>query len=175
MDAIGKLEEYSDAMMKEGLTGYALSIKELIKNLQNRPESRKEDETDIELRKNCESIRNQLELFAQGALYDSEKGEMVYREDIPEDQQDDERYQDFYSYYISDNLGIKVMHDIQSPSELFACNICVAWGGPNIYINTYTECVEGYWGYGSKTSVAFSKDVTDMVDEEVESLMRCYR
>lgn len=177
MTALDKLNEYVESMKKEGLTGYALSIEKLIPELQDKSEPRKEEPTDIELRENCERIRQELEEFADGKLYDIETGDMVSREDAEDEDNfvDDERYQDFYSYYLMDNLGIKVMHDIQSPDELYACNICVAWGGPNIYIDTYTECVEGYWGYSGRASVAFSKRVTEMIDNEVEHLMECYR
>lgn len=177
MSALEKLKEYVESMKWEGLTGYALSIENLLSELQDKPEPRKEDPTDIELRENCERIREMLEEFADGKLYDLETGDMVNREDIEDEDGfiDDERYQDFYQYYVLDNLGIKVMHDVQSPDELYACRICVAWGGPNIYIDTYTECVEGYWGYSGRASVAFSKDVTEMIDNEVEHLMEYYR
>lgn len=177
MSALEKLKEYVESMKWESLTGYALSIEKLLSELQDKPEPRKEDPTDIELRENCERIRKELEMFADGYLYDLEEDKMVSREDVEDEDGmiDDERYQDFYSYYLTDNLGIKVTHDIQSPDEIFACEICVAWGGPNIYINTYTECVEGYWGYSGRASVAFSKKVTEMIDSEVEELMSCYR
>lgn len=177
MNAIEKLTEYVNTMKKEGLMGYAMSIENLLPELQNKPEPRKEDPTDIELRENCERIREMLEEFADGKLYDTETGDMVSREDAEDEDCiiDDERYQDFYEYYLMDNLGIKVMHDITSPEDIFSCEICVAWGGPNIYINTYSECVEGYWGFTGRASVAFSRNVTHMIDGEVEDLASCYR
>lgn len=175
MNAIEKLTEYVNSMKKEGLMGYALSIENLLPELQNKPEPRKEDPTDIELRENCERIRDELEKFACGYLYDTETGEMVRAEDLTDPDYDEERYQDFYTYYLTDNLGIKVTHDIQSPDELYSCSICVAWGGPNIYIDTYTECVEGYWGYSGRASASFSKRVTEMIDSEIEDIMFCYR
>lgn len=175
MNAIEKLTEYANTMKKEGLMGYALSIESLLPELQNKPAPRKESDTEKQMRENCESIRDKLEAFAKGYLYDTETNEMVCREDIEnENGICDVRYQDFYAYYIMDNLGIKIMHDIQSPDELYSCTICVAWGGPGIYIDTYTECVEGYW-WGERCSVPFSSEVTRMINAEVEDIASCYR
>ena len=46
--------------------------------------------------------------------------------------------------YLDDYYDVKWILD--SHKDYFACRICVACGGPNIFIDTWEKCVCGYWG-----------------------------
>jgi hypothetical protein len=47
-------------------------------------------------------------------------------------------------HYLSDVLDIQYI--VTGAGEYLAARILVAFGGPNIWINTQTKTVEGYWG-----------------------------
>lgn len=47
--------------------------------------------------------------------------------------------------------------------------ICVAWGGPNIYINTYTGYVEGVW-WGDSCKVQISDGACDLINDYYNEL-----
>ena len=60
--------------------------------------------------------------------------------------------------YISDALDIQFIVD--GNKEYLAARILVAFGGPNIWINTQTKTVEGYWWQDT----AFSSYYDDSMD-----------
>ena len=68
------------------------------------------DGTKEQMKEQCERIASILESLCDGMIYDSETGEILDK--VPEDEDDDERYQSLY-YYISDNLGIKIKTDLE--------------------------------------------------------------
>ena len=128
------------------------------------------DGTKEQMKEQCERIASVLESLCDGMIYDSETGEILDK--APEDEDDEERYQSLY-YYISDNLGIKIKTDLEC-STIYSSEICMAWGGPNIYIDTGVGAVEGYWGC-DQVSAYISKKVCDAIDNEIEELWSCYR
>ena len=60
--------------------------------------------------------------------------------------------------YISDALDIQFIVD--GNKEYLAARILVAFGGPNIWINTQTKTIEGYWWQDT----AFSSYYDDPMD-----------
>ena len=60
--------------------------------------------------------------------------------------------------YVHDALDIQYI--VTGKSEYLAARILVAFGGPNIWINTQTQTVEGYWG----GETALSHYYTDKMD-----------
>ena len=128
------------------------------------------DNTDVELRDNCERIAIRLRNLAFGQYYDTETGEYV--SEIPDDCDDEERYEDLYTYVFGDNLGIKIITSLDG-STLYGAEICVAWGGPNIYINTRDAYVEGYWG-STEVKIPFSYDACGMINDYIEEIRGCY-
>ena len=103
--------------------------------------------------------------LCDGERYDVEEGVFIDEDEVP-DEYDEERYQDLY-WYLQDNLGIKVLTDLDRET-MYGCEICVAWGGPNIYINTNTRNIEGYWGFDEVTyplSLHVCDEIDDLVDE----------
>lgn len=125
-------------------------------------------DTDEELRQQCRDMADTLNALASGQYYDTETGEFV--DIIPDDEED--RYQSLEEYVLDDNLGIKIIIDIDG-NCFYGAEICVAWGGPNIYINTRTSYVEGYWGC-TEVKEPFSYTASDEINNYIEELRGCY-
>ena len=166
--AIEKLKEYIDSMKKEGLIGYAMSIEQLLPNLCDKPAPHILTETEKDMKGYCERILETLEQFGEGKMYDTKEQKMI---DSSECDYDGERYQYFCDYYLYDNFGLRVVYDLCGGDKAYrSCKICVAIGGPGIWIDTETGNIEGYW-WGKRCSVPMPKYIIDMIDEEVESLL----
>lgn len=56
--------------------------------------------------------------------------------------------------------------------EYKACRVLVAWGGPNIYIDTLSGAIELYW-WSDRASFPLSRDTMDAVDEWAEDYYNC--
>jgi hypothetical protein len=52
--------------------------------------------------------------------------------------------------YLNDALDIQYI--VTGQGEYIGARILVAFGGPNIWVNTHTGIVEGYWGSDSATA-----------------------
>lgn len=70
--------------------------------------------------------------------------------------------------YLKDALDIEYI--VNSKKEYLGARVLVAFGGPNIWINTRTKTVEGYWWSDSAT--ASFKDNLGL-DEALEELFSC--
>lgn len=70
--------------------------------------------------------------------------------------------------YLEDMLDIDFT--VSSDLSYKSCSICVAFGGPSIYINTANNFVEGYW-WSNNTKVPFtdSMGVDDFGEELYDS------
>ena len=71
--------------------------------------------------------------------------------------------------YIEDVLDIQYI--ISSKKEFLGSRILVAFGGPNIWINTQTKTVEGYW-WGDKAFASYYNDEMD-IEGAVQELWDC--
>lgn len=70
--------------------------------------------------------------------------------------------------YVCEALDIEYI--IGSDGEYRGARILVAFGGPNIWINTKTSQVEGYW-WGDSCIMSFDDEVG--LDEACEELYAC--
>ncbi len=123
----------------------------------------------------CDGICDKLEAFHEGLVYDTETGEMAKfspRDDSDGDD-DEDRYEGLYEY-LMDNLGIKAVMDlpVTDSDNLVGCIITMVWGGPNIYIDTYTMRVEGYWGT-EHYETYLPRYICDEIDDIVRDLLTC--
>lgn len=83
-------------------------------------------------------------------------------------------------YFITDDLyDIKVVSNLSK--KFFGACYQIAFGGPNIYINTYENVIEGYWG-GTKIvepldyylySLGLDRSLLDVLDDYIEELFEC--
>ena len=72
--------------------------------------------------------------------------------------------------YMEDILDIDYI--VNSRREYKACRILVAFGGPNIYINTDSGFVELYW-WTDRARYALSRDAINAIDEWAEEYWNC--
>ena len=86
-----------------------------------------------ELENMVNSIRDDLNRLYEADYTDEEREEM----------EENGEACDLYSYF-SDALDIE--YTISGNMDFLGARIAVTLGGPNIYINTRTGYVEGYWG-----------------------------
>lgn len=121
-----------------------------------------------ELKQMCQSLVDRLEQFEDKMLYDTESGDMVFISSLPDDY-DEDRYIDL-ERYLEDNYGVKLIVDLPD-KHLYGAEICMAWGGPNIYIETRDSYVRGYWGCDTvqvPLRYSVSETINDIVDEWME-------
>ena len=71
--------------------------------------------------------------------------------------------------YLSDALDIEYI--VNGNRELLGARVLVAFGGPNIWINTRTKQVEGYW-WGDSCVMSYNSDEIGL-DDALETLWGC--
>jgi len=77
--------------------------------------------------------------------------------------------------YLSDALDIEYIvgsdRNGNNEREVLGARILVAFGGPNIWINTRTKQVEGHW-WGDSCVMSYQRDEFDL-DEAIQTLWSC--
>ncbi len=71
--------------------------------------------------------------------------------------------------YLQDALDIEYV--VSSRKEYLGARVLVAFGGPNIWINTRTQQVEGYW-WGESCILSYHEDNIGL-DDTLEELYNC--
>ena len=71
--------------------------------------------------------------------------------------------------YLEDVLDIQYI--VTSERQYLAARVLVAFGGPNIWINTQTKTVEGYWWDESAFASYYNDEIG--LDEALEDLWVC--
>lgn len=71
--------------------------------------------------------------------------------------------------YLEDVLDIEYI--VNKNGDYLGARILVAFGGPNIWINTRTKQIEGYW-WGDSCVMSYSRDEMG-IDEAVGELWAC--
>ena len=71
--------------------------------------------------------------------------------------------------YLEDALDIEYIVD--SNKQYLGARILVAFGGPNIWVNTRTKTVEGYW-WGQRAEATYLYDEIGL-DEACEEIWGC--
>ena len=136
--------------------------------------------------KHCKAIADELEAIADAKLYKFPYcGEWIDWDDSQYDDEnatytcplcnetfDEEDLTSVSMYdYFDDMLDIDYITN--SRKEYKACRIMIAWGGPNIYINTWDKKVELYW-WNEHGEMWLTSDACDAIDEFVENMFVGY-
>lgn len=132
-------------------------------------------------RKRCESIALDLESFYNGRVYQCPCGESIT---VPSDWSG-EKYKCPYCGEVHDGDVLEqlslwdyfddfldVEYRIGSDRQLRSVQIMVAFGGPNIYIDTATRQVELYW-WLDHASYPINHDVCNEIDSIFEEFYNC--
>jgi hypothetical protein len=70
--------------------------------------------------------------------------------------------------WLSDALDIEYI--VNSKKEYLGARVLVAFGGPNIWVNTRTKEVEGYW-WSDSAKASFKDNLG--IDDALETLYHC--
>jgi len=71
--------------------------------------------------------------------------------------------------YLSNALDIEYI--VNGQREVLGARILVAFGGPNIWINTKNKTVEGYW-WDERCTIDYIKDEIGL-DEAIQTIWAC--
>ncbi len=74
----------------------------------------------------------------------------------------------FYDYF-EDNLGMEVTADVYDPTQVKYGRILVAFGGPNIYVDTGDEEVQLYW-CPTVAKADIRHEVAQAIDEYIQEV-----
>ena len=145
------------------------------------PETRQERFDREEGFERCKRIAEELEAYCDGIRYRCpDCGEVVeLSEDVGEkfkcpgcgetNDKDDFEQLGIYDYF-DDILDIDFI--VNRYKEYKACSVCVGFGGPNIFIDTWERAVCLYWG-GTQARYSLLSDTIDEIDEWAEELYNC--
>lgn len=144
-----------------------------------------QEKTDRENWEHCKSIADELDHVAHGDCYrcpkcgeiitwcndDFDGGEDTYT--CPEcgETFDECDLEPFGMWdYFEDCYDIE--YRIGSDRQFRSVRLMVACGGPNIYVDTASQCVELYW-WTDKASAMLSVDAVNQINAEFEELFNC--
>ena len=133
-------------------------------------EEREQEEREMSI---VRRIAEDLDAYAEGRAYTDEDGNSVILSDLSEDAPDDWEPCGMWEYF-DDVYNIRYVVD----GDLDYCgvNVMIACGGPNIWVDTYSQTVDLYWG-GDHVSYELWSSTTDEIDEifreQYETLRSC--
>lgn len=141
------------------------------------PEETEQERNDRENREHCKHIANELERYAEGEVYrctecgeictieeaEDEDGFTIYRTSCGHALDYEPEQMSVYDF-IADALDIEVSCSLDR--EYRSARIMVAFGGPNIYIDTARKAVELYW-WTNRAEYPISSDAADALDEAI--------
>ena len=103
--------------------------------------SREAYEREADNRERCKRFAEELEACVEGRAYYDEYGETCIAED-PDDIPEDAELADYWD--VNEAYGVRYIVDERG--DLRSVRYMVACGGPNVYLDTESGCVELYWG-----------------------------
>lgn len=142
-----------------------------------------QEETNLYNRNHCKRIAETLEEYVNGEVFRCpECGEHCNTEEI-ENENGDTIYKcscGCTSEYEPEQLSVwdwaedilDIEYRVDSHKELRSVQIMVAYGGPNIYVDTATKSVELYW-WGDRASYPISYDAAAALDDWADEYWRC--
>ena len=114
---------------------------------------------------------NELQKMLKSFYKDLEKSCEAYENNENDDFYEENEIQSLYDY-VTDSYDVQYTKRLNG--DFVCCSVCIALGGPNIYIDTDNNRLEGYWG--SQVEYLYFKDyhIANIIDSIVEELADCY-
>ena len=122
-------------------------------------EEHTDSSTKDELKKRCEHVRDQLNLFLDKSYIYSAKEECF----LP----NDGTHEDDGIFGYLQECDILLMVNLKG--FVYGARICVACGGPGIFIDTYRRRIEGYWGT-EEVSIGLTEKICDLIDSAADEM-----
>ena len=129
----------------------------------------------------CKQIAEELEAYADGRVHRCpDCNEIIH---LPDDVGDKYKCPACGTVHDLGDLEQLGMHDymedildidyiVNYRKEYKACRILVAFGGPNIYIDTFKGCVDLYW-WTDRASFDLTPDAINAIDDWAEEYWNC--
>lgn len=129
----------------------------------------------------CKRIAEEVEAYADGRVYRCpDCDEIIF---LPDDVGDKYKCPDCGEIHDVDDLEqlgiydymgdiLDIEYTCNCKKEYRSCSVCVAWGGPNIYIETDSSYVRLYWG-GNRAEYPLSYNARDEIDNWAEEYFNC--
>lgn len=145
-----------------------------------------QEQTDRENREHCKRIAEELDAIAEGKIYKCpECGELIELDEGHENEngdalhvcpvcgaeyeEDDAEQVSMWDYF-SDVLDVE--YTVDSRKEYRGARLMVAYGGPNIYVDTMEEAVRLYW-CTDRAEYPLSSSTVEAINEFGEELYNC--
>lgn len=80
-----------------------------------------------------------------------------------------EDYDDMYNYF---DEVYDIVYYVGADRKLRGVRLAVALGGPNIYVDTWSRTVDGYWGADESHSY-FDADTASTIDVIFDDICNC--
>lgn len=136
--------------------------------------------TDKENRDTCKRISDELDAYAEGRVcrcpdcgevHDLSNAGDAYKcpdcgKVFPVDEWEVLGMWDYFDDFLD------IDYITNHKKEYKACRVLVAYGGPNIYIDTYSGAVELYW-WSDRARFPLRRDTMDQIDEWAEDFYNC--
>lgn len=123
----------------------------------------------IEHNNHCTQIAETLKKYALGCYRCPNCGQEFDDEGECPTCEEDLEPQSLFDYF-EDALDIE--YRVGSDKEYRSCRILIAYGGPNIYIDTKSGKVELYW-WNEEGEAFIDDEVIEAIDELMEELYNC--
>ena len=108
----------------------------------------------------------------QDNLNDCQKSLILNVEACANPTDDDDEQEDFVEHYTNDENLLDIEYRLSSSGDLKSVELTLGFGGPNIYLDTGTAYVTGYWG-GDEYSQPVDRSECNQITEYYEGLMPC--
>lgn len=182
--------EFTDFISKKELNAEATrTAQNILDDIKDEEKKAKEDTKNFDT---CKEIAEELEAICAGDVYRCPLcGELFTKDELKDSEHEDDDGETVYAcphcknviddYDIRDNYSIYEyfaanLLDIDflcnSEKEYKAAKICVAWGGPAIYIDTEERAVCLYW-WGKSAKYFLNTETVDAVNDYAEELFNC--
>lgn len=139
----------------------------------------------------CKRIAETFEAYAFGNMHECPHCEEIFEADSDENDtikcpdcgkvlQFEDYTEDDYAEemtlddYLEDVLDIEITRSGLAPdSPIKGVRVCVAFGGPNIYIDTREQAAKLYW-WCDRAEYPIDKDACNELEDYIEELAACY-
>lgn len=123
----------------------------------------------IEHDNHCKQIADKIRLYAQGCYFCPMCSEEYEEGDTCPKCGEDLEPQGLIDFF---NEALDIEYRIGSDREYRSVCIMIAFGGPNIYVDTGSRKVELYW-WNEEGEAFLDGEVVDAIDEFMEELYNC--
>lgn len=114
---------------------------------------------------------NELKKILEIFYKDLVKSYEAYENGEDDSYYEENEIQSLYNY-VTDSYDVTYTKRLNG--DFVCCSVCIALGGPNIYIDTDSNRLEGYWGGQVEYLYFDDYNITETIDAIVQEIVDCY-